>query len=219
MRYFITGATGFIGGEVARQLCGAGHEVVALVRDVEKAHALEELGIELAQGDITKPGTLRAPMMGVDGVFHLAAWYAIGGDSSHAAAINVEGTRNVLETMQVLKIPKGVYTSTLAINSDTKGQRVDESYRFDGPHLSVYERTKWRAHTEVAAPLIEQGLPLVVVMPGVVYGPGDTSQVGMLLRDAMSGKRVVLLTNRQARAGRTWRTQHVHTCWLWKRAT
>lgn len=192
MRYFVTGGTGFIGGTLIRQLRGAGHEVVALVRDVTKAAPLEAVGVELAQGDITQRGTLRAPMMGADGVFHLAAWYEVGTDPSRAEAINVEGTRNVLETMQALDIPKGVYTSSLAVNSDTGGRQVDEAYRYDGPHHSVYDATKWRAHWEVAVPLVEQGLPLVIVMPGAVYGPRDTSQLGGLLRSAARGKRVTL---------------------------
>jgi nucleoside-diphosphate-sugar epimerase len=191
-RYFVTGGTGFIGGHLVRQLRNNGHEVVALVRNPAKAEALEALGARLAKGDVTEPDTLRAPMKGADGVFHLAAWYRVGTDSSRAEAANVEGTRNVLKTMQALGIPKGVYTSTLAVNSDTGGWRVDESYRYRGPHLSTYDETKWRAHYEVAAPFIEQGLPLVIVMPGVVYGPGDTSQLGKLLLRAVTGKRLLL---------------------------
>ncbi len=192
MRYFVTGGTGFIGSHLIGQLRGAGHEVVALVRNPAKARALEALGVALAQGDVTQRRTLHAPMEGVDGVFHLAAWYEVGTDSRRAEAINVEGTRNVLETMRALGVPKGVYTSTLAVNSDTGGKRVDESYRYDGPHLSAYDATKWRAHYGMAAPLMNRGLPLVVVMPGVVYGPGDTSQMGDLLQRAVAGKRVLL---------------------------
>lgn len=194
MRYFLTGGTGFIGSRVARRLAERGDEVVALARDPDApaARSLATAGIELAPGDITDPETLREPMRGVDGVFHLAAWYRVGADASHAAEINVEGTRNVLEAMRALRVPRGVYTSTLAVNSDTNGRRVYESYRHDGPHLSAYDETKWRAHFEVAAPMIEEGLPLVIVMPGAVYGPGDTSQLGHLLRRAAQG-RVVLL--------------------------
>ena len=119
-------------------------------------------------------------MTGVDGVFHVAGWYKLGArDDKEAMRTNVEGTRNVLETMRELAIPRGVFTSTLAVNSDTRGQVVDETYRYRGKHLTIYDRTKWQAHYEVALPLIEQGLPLVIVMPGVIYGPGDQS----LIRD------------------------------------
>lgn len=178
MKYFVTGATGFIGGRLAQKLRADGHEVIALVRSPAKAAALKELGIALAEGDITHRASLRDPMTGVDGVFHVAAWYKIGAPDKHLAYdINVNGTRNVLETMRDLGIPKGVYTSTLAIFSDTHGQMADENYRFTGRHLSEYDRTKALAHYEVALPMMQAGLPLVIVQPGAVYGPGDQSDL------------------------------------------
>jgi nucleoside-diphosphate-sugar epimerase len=177
MKYFLTGATGFIGAHVARQLAQTGHEVVAVVRSPEKAQDLARLGAAVHKGDVTDKKSMRAPMSGVDGVFHIAGWYKIGvRDKRAGAQINIEGTRNVLELMRELNIPKGVYTSTLAINSDTHGKLVDETYRYDGSHLSEYDRTKSAAH-KLAEQLIARGLPLVVVMPGLVYGPGDTSSV------------------------------------------
>ena len=138
-KYFVTGATGFIGGEIVKQLIGRGHKVVALVRSPEKAGMLKALGVEMHAGDITERDTLRAPMQGVDGVFHVAAWYKVGVDEPLADQINVDGTRNVLKTMRTLEIPRGVYTSTVAVFSDTKGVVPDETYRYDGPHLSEYE--------------------------------------------------------------------------------
>jgi len=193
MRYFITGATGFIGGELARQLVAAGHHVVALVRTPSKATALRELGAELYPGDITDRDSLKAPMRGADGVFHVAAWYKVGvRQQGEAEAINVGGTRNVLEVMRELGIPKGVYTSTIAVYSDTRGQLVDETYRFAGTHLSEYDRTKWRAHYEVAEPMARAGLPLVTVQPGIVFGPGDTSSVRTGLVDVLQGKMPVI---------------------------
>jgi len=189
MKYFLTGATGFIGGEVTRQLVAEGHEVVALVRSPEKAEDLEALGVTIAKGDITEKESMRIPMTGVDGVFHIAAWYKIGAkDKTMASRINVGGTRNVLELMQELEIPKGVYTSSLAVFSDTKGHRVDETYRYDGPHLSEYDRTKWEAHYKVALPMMEVGLPLVIVQPGAVYGPGDTSAVADTFKQYLKGR-------------------------------
>lgn len=176
MKYFVTGATGFVGGRVVRQLVEAGQQVVVIVRNPAKATDLASLGIEIHQGDVTDKESMRTPMQDVDGVFHIAGWYKIGvNDKSEGTKINIQGTRNVLELMRELGIAKGVYTSTLAIFSDTHGRMVDETYRYDGPHLSEYDRTKWVAHYEVAEPMIEAGLPLVIVQPGVIYGPGDTS--------------------------------------------
>ena len=185
MRYFVTGATGFIGGRLVRRLRAAGHEVRALVRTPAKASDLGGLGVSLHAGDITDKESMRAAMRGSDGVFHLAAWYRIGARASErrtAEHINVDGTRNVLELMRELGVPKGVYTSTLAVFGDTEGWVGDESYRHAGPWISEYDRTKWKAHYEVAIPMIQAGLPLVIVQPGVVYGPGDTSVIGDLLR-------------------------------------
>ena len=192
MKYFITGATGFIGGRLARQLRDAGHEVIAVVRTPSKAQALAQLGVTLHQGDVTEKESMRKPMTGVDGVFHVAGWYKVGvRDKSQAYAINVEGTRNVLELMRELKIPKGVYTSTLAVNSDTHGVEADENYHFTGKHISVYDATKAEAH-DVAVKMIKEGLPLVIVQPGLVYGPGDTSSVRTSLIQYLTKKLPVM---------------------------
>jgi nucleoside-diphosphate-sugar epimerase len=189
MRYFVTGATGFIGGRIVHQLADAGHQVVALVRRPEQAKSLVRAGIALHPGDITDQASMRAGMEGADGVFHIAAWYKIGARDKRAAErINVGGTRNVLELMRELGIPKGVYTSTLAVFSDTHGQLVDESYYHGGPWLSEYDRTKWAAHYEVALPMMRAGLPLVIVQPGLVYGPGDVGVSGEALAQYLQRK-------------------------------
>lgn len=187
-KYFVTGATGFVGGEIVKQLVGRGHKVAALVRTPQKATILKALGVEIHAGDITDRETLKTPMTGVDGVFHCAAWYKVGVKEPLADQINVDGTRNVLTCMQKLEIPRGVYTSTVAVFSDTKGKVPDETYRYDGPHLSNYDRTKWIAHYRVAVPKIEEGLPLTIVQPGLVYGPGDTSGMHTALVDLLRGR-------------------------------
>jgi nucleoside-diphosphate-sugar epimerase len=72
--------------------------------------------------------------------------------------------------------------------SDTGGRVPDETYRYDGPHLSRYDRTKWKAHYEVAEPMMRAGLPLVIVQPGVIYGPGDTGGLRSALVDLLRGR-------------------------------
>lgn len=188
-RYLVTGATGFIGGRLARKLRAAGHTVVAIVRDPTRARDLAELGVELHRGDITDRASLVAPTRGVDGVFHVAGWYRLGRRNARPAqAINVDGTRNVLEVMRDQRVPRGVYTSTLAVFGDTDGKLVTESHFDAGPFLSEYDRTKWLAHYEVAVPLMRDGLPLMILQPGIVYGPGDTSAVGAALRQYLRGR-------------------------------
>ena len=189
MKYLVTGASGFIGGCLARQLLRAGHEVAALVRDPEAAGDLETDGVVLFPGDVRDQSSLRSPMSGVDGLFHLAAWYRIGvKDRGEACRINVEGTRNVLEAARELGVPRIVYTSTVAVSSDTGGRLVDEEFRHQGPWLTRYERTKWMAHYQVARPMAEAGLPLVILQPGVVYGPGDPSAIGTAIRQYLQGR-------------------------------
>jgi dihydroflavonol-4-reductase len=198
MRYFLTGGTGFIGRHLARQLRAEDHEVVALVRDLTRAGDLASLGIELVAGDVVDPETLGAPMAGVDGVFHVAGWYRVGArDTSAAERVNVAGTRNVLEAARAAGVPKVVSTSPIAVFGHTAGQVVDEDYRHDGPWISEYDRTKWAAHYQVAVPMAEAGLPLVIVQPGLVYGPNDESQVGVVLRDYLRRR----LPARPAQAG------------------
>jgi len=188
VKYFVTGATGFVGNVLAKQLRAAGHEVHASVRNPEKANDLAALGVKLFKGDVTDKESMRSAMQGVDGVYHVAGWYKIGvKDKSDGERVNIQGTRNVLELMQELKIPKGVYTSSLVVNSDTKGEMKDESYHFTGQHLSEYDRTKAVAH-EVAKEFIANGLPLVIVIPGLIYGPGDTSELRTNILDFLNQK-------------------------------
>jgi nucleoside-diphosphate-sugar epimerase len=147
MKYFVTGATGFVGGVVVRQLLSQGHHINAIVRNPEKASALKKSGIHVYQGDVSDKESMRTPMEGTDGVFHVAGWYKIGSrDKRDGEKVNILGTRNVLQLMRDLDIPRGVYTSTLAVNSDTHGKIVDETYQFTGQHLSEYDRTKAVAH-------------------------------------------------------------------------
>jgi nucleoside-diphosphate-sugar epimerase len=188
MTFLLTGATGFVGGGLARSLVAEGHRVRAVVRTPEKARDLAALGIDVHQGDVTDKESLRNPMTGADGVFHVAGWYKIGErDKSQAFRINVDGTRHVLELVEELRIPRAVYTSTLAVNSDTHGRIVDETYRFTGRHLTVYDQTKADAH-HLAESFIARGVPVIIVQPGLIYGPGDTSSVRTTLQQYLQRK-------------------------------
>ncbi|MFW5820947.1 MAG: NAD-dependent epimerase/dehydratase family protein [Bacteroidota bacterium] len=175
MKYFLTGGTGFLGSHLLKMLVAEGHEVTALVRDPGRAKNIKLPGVKLAKGDITEKESMREGMKGCNALYHVAGWYKIGvKDKSPGWKINVEGTRNVLELMKELSISKGVYTSTLAVNSDTDGEIYNEDYEFTGEHISEYDRTKAEAH-KIANDFISRGLPLVTVMPGLVYGPEGTS--------------------------------------------
>jgi dihydroflavonol-4-reductase len=90
--------------------------------------------------------------------------------------VNVDGARNVFEAAIEAGVPRIVYTSTAAVHGDTKGQMVDETHQIPFEALrssTVYEQTKWRAHHEVALPMIRKGAPIVIVESGGAYGPGQ----------------------------------------------
>ncbi|HVS99347.1 MAG TPA: NAD-dependent epimerase/dehydratase family protein [Solirubrobacterales bacterium] len=190
MKVFVTGGTGFIGGALVRQLRARGDDVVALVRTPAKGAALEELGCTLVAGDLGDERAIRAGIEGCDAVIHAAAIYEVGIPASEREAMreaNVGGTERVLGAALEAKIAKVVYVSTVGIFGNTAGQIVDEGYQHQGEFLSEYEKTKWEAH-QVAKRSIDEGLPCVIVQPGGVYGPGDTSSIGSLLDQFLSGK-------------------------------
>jgi nucleoside-diphosphate-sugar epimerase len=191
VKVFVTGGTGFIGGAVVRQLRDRGDDVACLVRNPEKAAKLRELGCELVAGDLGDETAIRKGMEGCDAVIHAAAVYEVGIPASERAAMreaNVGGTERVLGSALQTKIPKVVYVSTVGVFGNTHGQIVDESYEHPAEDFtSAYEETKWEAH-QVAKRLIGEGLPGVIVQPGGVYGPGDTSSIGSLLDQFLSGK-------------------------------
>ena len=188
MKAFVTGGTGFVGQHVVGKLVERGYDVYALARSESSAAALEAMGATAVPGDITDTASMREGMKGSDVVFHVAGWYKLGApDWMKAESINVGGTRKVLRLAHELGIPKIVYTSTVAVFGDTHGKLVDESFFQGGPFLSEYDRTKWLAHYKVALPLIEKGAPIIIVMPGGIYGPGDTSIVAEAMRLFYSG--------------------------------
>ena len=185
MRAFVTGGTGFIGKHVVRKLLARGYRVDALARSDASAAAVRHMGATPVRGDLNHPDTYRAALRSSDVAFHIAGWYEVGSaDRELAEKINVEGTRHVLHTAVEVGTPRIVYVSTMAVFGDTHGVLADETYQRppDQPFLSLYERTKWQAHTQVAEPLIASGAPLIIVLPGMVYGPGDHSLVGEFMR-------------------------------------
>lgn len=186
MKYLVTGATGNVGTHLVRELVDENHDVTALTRSRSNASHLPDRTV-ITEGDITNKDSLREPMTGVDGVFHLAAWTPVGPgpwNVEKAERVNIQGTRNVLELMDELDIPKGVYTSGLGAFPGNSKQSYDETHEPDCPTSAVYFRTLWQAHYEVAKPMLDDGLPLVIVLPGAIYAPTERAPPGGTPRDA-----------------------------------
>ncbi len=188
MHYFVTGAAGFLGGYVTAQLLEGGHAVTALVTERDEARDIAEYGVRPHVGSVADKEALRRAMRDVDGVFHMAGHRILYPQRKTAEAVNLTGTRNVLELVREHGIHRVVVTSTIAVFSDTKGKVVDESHRHTGEHLTAYDRMKAAVHYEVALPMIEKGLPGILLMPGIVYGPRDNSLMAGLLSRHLTGR-------------------------------
>jgi len=196
VKVFVTGGTGFIGGVIVRQLRDRSDEVACLVRNPEKGKAVAALGCELVAGDLSDEAALRAGMEGCDAVIHAAAMYEVGIPAKQRPAMyeaNVTGTERVMEAALAAKVPRIVYVSTCGVFGNTHGKVVDETYEHpQGSYTSYYEETKLEAHKIVKRMIAERDLPAIIVQPGGVYGPDDTSQVADLLEEFFAGKLVLM---------------------------
>lgn len=192
MKVFVTGGTGFIGGEIVRQLRDRGDEVVCLLRSPGKATKLRELGCKLVTGSLADETAIRQGMDGCEAVIHAAAMYEVGIPTEQRPAMweaNVTGTERVMKAALEEKVSRIVYVSTVGIFGNTHKQVVDETYKNpETDFTSYYEETKLEAHKLVQRMIDEQDLPAIIVQPGGVYGPGDTSQVADLLEQFFAGK-------------------------------
>jgi dihydroflavonol-4-reductase len=191
MRVFLTGATGFIGGAVARALRDRGDDVRALVRDPERGRDLDEIGVELVEGDVTDREGIADALKGCDAAIHGAAIYEVGikrSEQPRMYAANVEGTENVLRAALEAGTPRVVYVSTVACFGNTHGEVVEEDAEHQGDYGSYYEETKVLAHRAARRLIREQGLPCVIVQPGGVYGPGDHSAIGDVVERFAKGR-------------------------------
>ena len=188
MNYFVTGATGFLGGYITSYLLEGGHLVTALVSSRDEARDMAAFGVRPHVAAVTDKEAMRRGMRGADGVFHVAGHRLGIADRKLAEAVHVEGTRNVFELVRELSIPKVVHTSTVSVFSDTKGRIPDESYRFTGRHITRYDALRAQAHYDVALPMMSSGVPGVILMPGATYGPRDTSAMARLLTEFLLGR-------------------------------
>ena len=180
MSVLVTGATGFIGGHLARRLVGMGHTVRALVRS--SAPGLEREGVELVSGDLTRPETLTAAMEGVRGVFHLASlrdhW---GVPLSTYRTVNTAGTCHLLAAAMQAGVERFVYCSSVGVARYPGRIDADEMLPYVEPTSQVaYHRTKMDAERLVLVAARAGALPAVVVRPVITYGPGD--ETGMVTR-------------------------------------
>jgi farnesol dehydrogenase len=183
MKYFLTGISGFIGSNLARQLVAGGHRVNAIIRGPEPEEFREDTLVRFFKGDLHNVEILKQAMDGCDVAFHLAAyakpWAKNPGDFHR---INVEGAANVFEAALASGIKKVIFTSTAGTTSPSPGpEPVDESCHRTIPFFNEYESTKAEAE-EVAREYCRKGLQIVIVNPTRVYGPGPLNASNSLTK-------------------------------------
>jgi dihydroflavonol-4-reductase len=192
MKALVTGATGFVGGAVARALVRAGVDVRILARPESDLHNLEGLTVERVAGDLRDPASLRKSLVGCQQLYHVAALYALWAkDPKIFYDINVTGTRNLLEAAHAAGIERTVYCSTIgAIGLPPGGGLGTEETPVSLDQMAGhYKRSKFLAEQEVLK-LVKKGFPVVIVNPSAPVGVADVrpTPTGQVIVDFMKGR-------------------------------
>ena len=193
MKTLITGASGFVGSAVLRQLIAAGHPVRALVRPDSDRRNLAELPVEIVTGDLTDRGSLDRALVGCSALFHVAAIYRLWvPQPQEIYDANVTGTRNLMIAAAHAGVKRIVYTSSVAaLGLTSDGSPADEDTPVSlADMIGHYKRSKFLAEAEVKKLVDEQGLPVVIVNPSTPVGPRDIkpTPTGRIIVDALSGR-------------------------------
>lgn len=173
MRVLLTGGTGQIGAAIARALLDAGHDVSALLRDLDRPGLLAGLPIRWSRGDITRPDTLGAAARGVEAVVHTAGLVSYAAkDAALLQAVNVEGTRNVLDAAAAAGARRVVLTSSIAALGEVKdGEIGDEDTAWSWGGLGLhYLESKFEAEQLALA---DARMEVISLNPGIVFGGDD----------------------------------------------
>lgn len=171
-RILITGATGFTGGRLAERLRKQGSEVVAWVRPSSDIRQLVNEGVQVEVVDITDADQVRRHFHDIDTVYHIAAAYrAEHVDREEFQRVNVDSVEHLLNAASEQDITRFVHCSTVGVQGEIQDPPADEAYRLNpGDH---YQQSKLDGEL-VARRFMHEGVPVTVVRPVGIYGPGDT---------------------------------------------
>jgi dihydroflavonol-4-reductase len=175
MRAFVTGATGFIGGNLSRALLEDGHQVRALVRSSSDRRNISGLPVETVEGDLDNPQQLEEQIAGCDVIFHAAAHYSLWRkDRDSIYRTNVGGTTNILAAAREAGIKRFIHTSSVAAIGvpppNTPGG--EETQTTLDELVSDYKKSKFLAE-RAARDAAREGLDVVIVNPSTPIGPRD----------------------------------------------
>jgi len=188
VKYLITGATGFIGPHLVRKLVSEGHSCRCLVRNSSNVEVLKELGVELAEGDITRAETLKGIADGMDRVLHMATLGHMSNftvTESMFEAINVRGTLHIMQEALRARVQRVVHCSTVAAMGICPDVSATEESSCNPHH--PYGRSKLKAEQKVLLLIAEKALPSVIIRFSMVYGPGDARDILKLTRLTKKG--------------------------------
>lgn len=192
MTIFITGATGYIGNNLAMRLANEGHTIHALCRDAGKKHLLQHPNIHIFNGDILNPPIVEQAMAGCRQVYHLAAFARVWAKNPDTYySMNVEGTRIILDAAKKLGVEKVVFTSTAGVLGPSGNRPVKENDPRIGDVMNEYEDSKTQAEALCRQYCIEHGMHIVMVNPPRIYGPGietESNAVTKLAKLYIQGK-------------------------------
>lgn len=190
LRAFLTGATGFVGMNLARELVEHGWAVTALVRPTASLEDISSLELRLAEGDVTdRDSVFRAMPQGVDAVFHVAASTSIWSrNNTMQRRVNADGTRNVLEAAIRAGAGRFVHTSTFAVWGFQHGRFDENSPRLTNSDWINYVATKWEAECAVREAVETGRLDAVILNPAHILGPGDRHNWSRMIRLVQTGK-------------------------------
>ncbi|MBS3791741.1 MAG: NAD-dependent epimerase/dehydratase family protein [Candidatus Bipolaricaulota bacterium] len=189
MKYLVTGANGFVGSNLVRDLLENDHEVRGLVRPSSNRVNLEGLDLELVEGDIRNPEDMIKSAEGVDGMFHTAALYSFWASSyDDFYRTNVEGTLNVLKGAKKADVDRVVVTSTASLLAHSNDKRSLPESTDQLP--SDYKLSKYIAEKEALRFAEDTGLQVIIASPTVPIGPGDygPTPTGRLILEFLNGK-------------------------------
>lgn len=193
MTVLVTGASGFVGSAVVRQLLARGERVRVLVRPASDRRNVSGLAVEVVEGDLRQASSLAAACAGCSALYHVAADYRLWTrDPRELYASNVEGTRNLMRAALGAGIPRIVYTSsvaTLGLHGDGSPASEDSPVGLANM-IGHYKRSKFLAERAVDELVAREGLPAVIVNPSTPIGPHDVkpTPTGRMIRDAAAGR-------------------------------
>lgn len=191
MKTLVTGASGFLGSHVARQLIARGDDVRVLLRPSSHNRAIGDLSLEYVTGDLRDPESLERAVKGVQRIFHVAADYRLWARRSRDIYdANVNGTKNLLAAAKQAGVEQFIYTSTVATIAVDRPQLPNEftDAKLD-EMVGHYKRSKWMAEREVLN-AVKEGAPVIVAMPTTPVGPWDwkPTPTGKIIVDFLNGK-------------------------------